>query len=323
MPAEHPWVAARTEGPRFGINTAAFADWPAVRATARKIEAAGFDSIFMPDHPLLMGDAWTTMAAIAEATERLRVGTMVSCVAYRHPVALARIAMDVDRISNGRVVLGVGSGDMSREFERLGLDYGSAALRQARLREALAIIKPLLAGEAVSFKGEHFRVEEIALDPRPVQNPIPILIAGGGHETLRLVAEYADASNLGAASWAGGAYTDSDIAERWSRLRTACGERDRDFDSVLRTCIVNLVLAETEAKAHEKLNRMTDRQRAFMQKLLVPSTPDSGAEYVRHLLAGGFEYVIFQGADPETLELLTSAVLPLLRARVTSAAEPM
>jgi alkanesulfonate monooxygenase SsuD/methylene tetrahydromethanopterin reductase-like flavin-dependent oxidoreductase (luciferase family) len=285
-------------------------DWRQIRANAKRLEAAGFDSIFIPDHPLLMGDAWTTLAAIAEATERVRLGTMVSCVAYHHPVALARKATDVDRISNGRVVLGMGSGDMPWEFQKLGLEYGSAALRQARLAEALAIIGPLLAGERVTFKGEVFQVDDVALQPGPVQSPIPILIAGGARRTLNLVARYAHGSNIGAASWAGGAYSAEDIAERWSRLQAGCDEHGRDFDSVLRTGLVNLVLAENEAAANEKVGRIPPHLRSFFQQLVIPCTPDEGVAHIRRLLDAGFEYIVFQGVDPETLELLASAVLP-------------
>jgi alkanesulfonate monooxygenase SsuD/methylene tetrahydromethanopterin reductase-like flavin-dependent oxidoreductase (luciferase family) len=307
------------QGPRFGVNVQALADWPQLRATARKLEAAGFDAIFVPDHPLLMGDAWTTLAGIAEATERVRLGTMVSCVAYRHPVVLARIASDVDRISNGRVILGLGSGDMQWEFKRLGVDYGSAAVRRARLAETLAIIQPLLAGERVTFKGEVFQVEDVALEPRPVQNPIPVRIAGGAHQTLRFVAQYADASNLGAASWAGGAFSADDIAERWSRLRTGCDEHARDFDTVLRTGIVNLVLAETDAAARAKMGRMPPLLRTFFEGLVIPCTPEDGVAHVRRLLDAGFQYIVFQRVDPETLELLTSSVLPKFRQAATTA----
>lgn len=267
----------------------------------------------MPDHPLLMGDAWTTLAGIAEATKKVRIGTMVSCVSYRHPVALARIATDVDRISNGRVVLGLGSGDMPWEFERLGLDYGTPAQRLARLSEALAIIEPLLAGETVTFEGEFFAVREVALDPGPLQDPVPILIAGGGRGTLRLTARHAHASNIGAASWAGGAFTTDDVASRWATLRGACEENSRDFDSVLRTGIVNLRLADTHEAAAAKVAMMPPRLREFMERLVIPCAPDEAVEHVQSMLDAGYQYIVFQGLDPETLELLTTTVLPHFR----------
>jgi len=315
VPAEHPWVTQ--PGPRFGANIAAVAPWPQIRATAQTLEAAGFDAIFMPDHPLVMGDAWTTLAGLAEATERVRLGTMVSCVSYRHPVALARIVSDVDRISGGRAVLGVGSGDMPWEFERLGLDYGTGPQRLARLAEALAIIEPLLAGETVTFEGEFFRVHEAALAPRPVQDPIPILIAGGGPGTLRLTAKHAHACNLGAASWAGGAFTAADVAERWSRLRAGCDEAGRDFGSVLRTGLVNLTLAKTREQAEEKVDRMPPQLRSFLDKLVTPCTPAEGVEHLRQLLDAGYQYIVFQGLDPETIDLLATEVLPHFRQAAT------
>jgi len=308
VPAEHTWVTQ--PGPRFGANIGAIAPWPQIRATAQALEAAGFDAIFIPDHPVLMGDAWSTLAGLAEATERVRLGTMVSCVSYRHPVVLARIATDVDRISGGRVVLGVGSGDLPWEFEKLGLDYGTGRQRLARLAEALAIIEPLLAGGTATFEGEFFRVLDVTLAPRPVQDPIPILIAGGGPGTLRLTAKHAHACNIGAASWAGGAFTAADVAERWSRLRAGCEEADRDFGSVLRTGLVNLTLAKTRVQAEEKVGRIPPQMRSFLDKLVIPCTPAEGVEHIQQLLDAGYQYIVFQGLDPETIELLSAKVLP-------------
>jgi alkanesulfonate monooxygenase SsuD/methylene tetrahydromethanopterin reductase-like flavin-dependent oxidoreductase (luciferase family) len=315
VPAEHPWVTQ--PGPRFGANIGAVASWPQICASAQTLEAAGFDAIFVPDHPLLMGDAWTTLAGLAEATKRVRLGTMVSCVSYRHPVVLARIASDVDRISGGRVVLGVGSGDMPWEFERLGLDYGTGPQRLARLAEALAIIEPLLAGETVAFEGEFYRVRDAALSPRPVQDPIPILIAGGGPGTLRLTAKHAHASNLGAASWAGGAFTAADITERWSRLRAGCDEVGRDFDSVLRTGLINLTLAKTREQAEEKVGRIPPQLRSFLDKLVTPCTPPEAIKHVQALLDAGYQYIVFQGMDPETIDLMATEVLPRFRQAAT------
>jgi alkanesulfonate monooxygenase SsuD/methylene tetrahydromethanopterin reductase-like flavin-dependent oxidoreductase (luciferase family) len=315
VPAAHSWVTQ--PGPRFGANIGAIAPWPQIRATAQKLEAAGFDAIFVPDHPLLMGDSWTTLAGLAEATERVRLGTMVSCVSYRHPVSLARIAGDVDRISGGRVVLGVGSGDMPWEFERLGLDYGTGPQRLARLAEALAIIEPLLAGETVTFEGEFYDVTEVSLQPRPIQEPIPILIAGGGQGTLRLTAKHAHACNLGAASWAGGAFTAADVAERWSRLRAGCDEAGRDFDSVLRTGLINLTLANTREQADEKVGRIPPQLRSFLDKLVTPCTPPEAIQHVQALLDAGYQYIVVQGMDPETIDLMATEVLPQFRQAAT------
>jgi alkanesulfonate monooxygenase SsuD/methylene tetrahydromethanopterin reductase-like flavin-dependent oxidoreductase (luciferase family) len=314
MTGSHPWVEGGTI-PRLGANLTPSLPWPQLRAQARRLEAAGFDGVFSPDHPLLFSDPWPVMAALAEATEKVRLGTVVSCVSYRHPVTLARLAADVDRISDGRVVLGIGSGDMPWEFHRMGLKYGTGRQRRARLAEALTIIERLLAGETVTFAGDFYRVHEVALDPPPAHT-IPMLIAGGGPGTLRLVARHGHASNIGAASWAGGAFTPGDTAARWSTLRAACDEAGRDFNSVLRTGLINLKVSATQQQAQAKVDAMPPQFRNFFEQLVVPCTPESAVGHVQRLLDEGYQYVIFQGLDPETLEHLVASVLPQFRTAV-------
>src|SRR5262245_19351984 len=98
----HPWVAAAAHGVRFGVNAAVRPDWAATRDFAQTIEGLGYDALFLPDHPLVARSAsWTALAAIAEATRAIRLGTLVSCIYYWHPVLLARLAADVDRIAGG------------------------------------------------------------------------------------------------------------------------------------------------------------------------------------------------------------------------------
>src|SRR5215210_7530355 len=150
--ASHPWVADGTRRIRFGIETTPLPDWSATRDFVQAVEGLGFDSVWLPDHPMVTGNAtWTTLAAMAQATQTIRLGTLVSCVYYTNPVVLARSAADVDRLSGGRVVLGMGSGDMGFEFEQMGLTYPPVRERQATLEEALQIVGPLLRGETVTY----------------------------------------------------------------------------------------------------------------------------------------------------------------------------
>src|SRR5262249_21828740 len=108
----HPWVTAGRTSIRFGVvSLADVADWPAYLRTARMAEDLGFDSFWSPDHPMGGRDCWTTLGAVAAATARIRLGSAASCVSFRHPAVLARAAADVDRISQGRLILGVGIGD--------------------------------------------------------------------------------------------------------------------------------------------------------------------------------------------------------------------
>jgi alkanesulfonate monooxygenase SsuD/methylene tetrahydromethanopterin reductase-like flavin-dependent oxidoreductase (luciferase family) len=168
----HPWVAAGAGRMRFGVEFAPQPDWEATRDLAQTVEALGFDSLWIPDHPGVLASAtWTTLAGLAAATSTVRLGPLVACAAYWNPVVLARAAADIDRLSGDRLVLGLGSGDMPHEFARLGIEWPAAAARQARLEETLRMGGPLLRGETVSFVGEHVRAEGAVLDPARAATP--------------------------------------------------------------------------------------------------------------------------------------------------------
>lgn len=233
-------------------------------------------------------------------------------------MVLARAVADVDRISGGRAVLGLGSGDMPDEFRRLGLAYPPARERRAALEEALRIIRPLLRGEVATVEGVHFRADEAVLQPPPAQRPsVPLLVAGGGERTtLRLAARYADASNLGAASWAGGAFTADDARRKLAVLDRHCEETGRPPAAVLRTAYVHLFLAASPAAARAKLERLPSWLRAFFQRLPVVGTPEDAIEPLRGLVAAGFQFVIVGGgADLETLRLTAERVIPAVAGR--------
>jgi alkanesulfonate monooxygenase SsuD/methylene tetrahydromethanopterin reductase-like flavin-dependent oxidoreductase (luciferase family) len=310
----HPWVAEGARRVRFGIITTGLAEWATVRDFAQAVEALGFDGLWLGDHPAFGMTAWTTLPALAQATRTLRLGTLVSCVYYWHPVVLARLAADVDRLSGGRAVLGLGSGDMPREFHQLGLAWPPARERQAALEDALRIIRPLLRGEPVTYQGEHFRVNGMALTPPPVQQPyVPLLVAGGGERTtLRFAAQYADASNLGAASWAGGAFTPDDARRKFAVLREHCAAAGRPDEAVLRTGGLFLFLAETPPAAQAKLDRLPAGLRAFAERMLLAGTPEDAAAHLRGLVEAGFRYLIcaVPTSDQETLQLLAQRVVP-------------
>jgi alkanesulfonate monooxygenase SsuD/methylene tetrahydromethanopterin reductase-like flavin-dependent oxidoreductase (luciferase family) len=313
--APHPWAAEGARRVRFGVVAAVPPDWAAARDLAQTAEALGFDALFVPNHPLVVGSAaWTTLAALAEATRTIRLGTLVSCVAYWNPVVLARAVADVDRISAGRAVLGVGCGDMPQEFRQLGLAYPPTKERQAALEDALRILRPLLRGEEVAYQGAHFRAAGAALRPPPVQQPrVPILVAGGGERTtLRFVAQYADASNLAAASWAGGAFTTDDARRKFAVLRQHCTEAGRPYESVLRTTTLALRLAETPAAARAKLERLPPGLLAHFERMPLAGTPQDAVAHIRGLVGAGFRYIILGGGwvDAETLRLAAERVIP-------------
>jgi alkanesulfonate monooxygenase SsuD/methylene tetrahydromethanopterin reductase-like flavin-dependent oxidoreductase (luciferase family) len=313
----HPWVAESTGPMRFGVEFAPLPDWGASREFAQTAEALGFDSLWIPDHPGVLGGAtWTTLTALAQATSTIRLGPLVACAAYWNPVILARAAADVDRLSGGRLVLGLGSGDMPHEFGQLGIAWGSAAARQARLEETLRIVRPLLRGETVSFRGEYVRADGAVLDPPPVQQPsVPILVAGGGERTtLRSVAEYADACNLGAVGWAGGAYTLQEITRKLGILDERCAEAGRPKDAVLRTGLALAVVGESAEAARAKRNVIPAPFLEFFGQLPLVASPEEMLAQVRAFQAAGFQYLIFIVFDVETLQLLGERVLPAVGA---------
>ena len=312
----HPWVSGGAQRIRFGIIAAA-QSWPEMRDLAQMAEGLGFDSFWRVDHPMFGHDGWTTLAALAAVTRTIRLGTQVSCVAYRPPVLLARMAADIDAISNGRLVLGLGSGDMPREFQQLGLAYPTIQERQAALEEAIGIIHPLLRGEMVTFAGTYYRADGAVLRPPPVQQPyIPLLIGGGGERTtLRHVAQYADMSSMAAARWAGGAYTPADANHKFQVLQRRCEEAGRPYSSILRATLLSpLLLAETEAGVQAKLDRFPKALLAFLEQTVLATTPGDAIKRMQALVDVGFQYFLCGIAvnDTESLTLLAQQVIPAL-----------
>jgi alkanesulfonate monooxygenase SsuD/methylene tetrahydromethanopterin reductase-like flavin-dependent oxidoreductase (luciferase family) len=317
----HPWVAEGQRGIRFGVCLGPRSDWPRLLAFAETAERAGLDSYWALDHPMGGTDCWTLLAALAVRTEHLRLGTLVDCVCYRSPAMLARLAADVDRLSGGRLVLGLGIGDAAGEFAQMGLTYPDAPTRQRALEETVRIVLGLWSGAPTTLRGDHARVEGAVLGAGPVQRPrIPLLIAGGGERvTLRQVARYADASNFGAHEVIGRAYGAADVARKLAALRRHCEELGRPYDGVLRTHLtMPLVLAESAAEVERKLTAaLPGDGRARYRTSTLAATPDAAVAYYRVLADAGLQYFVATvlGDDRETVRLLGEEVMPRARIR--------
>jgi probable F420-dependent oxidoreductase len=174
--------------------------WPEYVAMARAAEEVGFDSIWVGDHLLYRGDgrpergpwdAWTLLAGLAGVTERVALGPLVACTAFRRPGLLARAAAAVDELSGGRLVLGLGAGWNEPEFRAFGIPFGD---RVARFAEALAIISRLFNRERVSFAGHHETVSDAVLLPAPVRRP-PVMVGATGPRMLAAALPHVDAWN--------------------------------------------------------------------------------------------------------------------------------
>jgi F420-dependent oxidoreductase-like protein len=192
--------------PNFSYGTGVEELFPTVIAQAKEAESAGFDSVFVmdhfyqlpglgtPDQPML--EAYTALGALAAATERVQLGTLVTGNTYRNPTLLAKAITTLDVISQGRAILGIGTGWFELEHDSLGYDFGTFTDRFNRLYEALEIILPMLAGERPTFTGKYYRTREAMAEPR-FRDHIPLMIGGSGEKkTIPLAAKEFDHLNI-------------------------------------------------------------------------------------------------------------------------------
>ena len=172
----HPWVAQSRSHMRFGVSIYRQPlDWQEFVRVVQEMEAGGIDSYWSYDHPQARADCWTALAVLAASTSTIRLGTLVDCIYYRSPYLLARQAADVDRISNGRLILGLGIGDNVPEFEQMGIQFPPTKARQEAMEETIAILRGLWSDDSFEFQGKHFSAKSDGMFVGPVQEPrVPI-----------------------------------------------------------------------------------------------------------------------------------------------------
>ena len=232
-----------------GRGAASGADW---LATARRAEALGYDVVSVPDHLVGGLGPIAALAAAAAATTRIRLGGFVFANDYRHPAMLAKEAATIDLLSGGRLELGIGAGWMRSEYEAAGFPFDPPPVRLARLEESIHLLTLLFADEPTTFAGEHYRVTDLALVPKPVQRPRPpILVGGGGRRLLELAARQADIVGLAPASRDDGTLDPASItaaatARKAAWVREAAGSR---FDALELNVYVYAVEATEDRQA--------------------------------------------------------------------------
>ena len=322
------WVAEHRD--RVGFSLHVFPidtkDEPVRRMldAGRLAEQLGFDAFIFSDHPAWGPECWVHLAALAATTERIRLGTGVVCALYRHPVMTARLAADLDNLSDGRLILGLGCGWDAGEFASLGLPFPPIPERQAALEEAIAIVRGVWGDEPFSFAGQYFQTTNTRVAPSPRQRPgPPLLIAGGGEKvTLRQVAQYGDACQLGTFGMIGGEATSAGIRQKLAVLRQHCEDLGRPFDTVLRTHFTGwLILAEDEARLATKLARMAphgldQRFSGRWSGFALAMTVEQAIAYYRKLVQAGIQYFdieLLDAADVQTIRLLAEQVMPEVR----------
>jgi F420-dependent oxidoreductase-like protein len=237
---------------RFSVWPTLAQPWDAVLEVTRHAEATGWDGVYVMDH--FMGNVGTpgaveiptlegtgALAALAMATERVRLGTLVLGNTYRHPAVLANWAATVDHISGGRLLLGVGTGWQENEHEQYGIDLPRAGELLDRFEEACQVWHGLLRQATTTIDGRHYQLTDAICEPKPVQDPLPLLIGGKGDRMLGIVARYADEWNM----W-GLADT---IAERGAILDAHCERIGRDPAEVKRSAQALFLVTDDAAKA--------------------------------------------------------------------------
>jgi F420-dependent oxidoreductase-like protein len=240
--------------------------WQAMLGVARFAETGPWESVWVFDHfhttPIPTGEAtheaWALMSALAASTQRVRLGQMCSCMGYRNPMYLAKVAATVDVISGGRVEMGIGAGWYEHEWNAYGYGFPAAGDRIAMLEEGVEIMRQAWLEGVARYAGEHYQVDGALCHPRPLQpGGIPFWIAGGGEKkTLRIAAQRAAYTNFDG--------TPEVFAHKSEVLAGHCKDIGRDFDEIVRSANYNVVIGRTGAEVQERLARIEDRYRPYL-----------------------------------------------------------
>ncbi|MHA2060377.1 MAG: TIGR03560 family F420-dependent LLM class oxidoreductase [Candidatus Ranarchaeia archaeon] len=298
--------------PQFGFS------YEMIEKIALAAENVGYDSIWCSDHFFLDDksetrdclEAWTVLAGLAVRTKKIRLGPLVSCNSYRHPAVLAKIAASVDVMSQGRLLFGIGAGWKEIEYNAYGMPFPTPRERLDRLEEAVQLIKLLWTTPKVAFPGEYYTLKDAFSAPKPVQKPTPPIFIGGGgvKRLLKIVAKYADYSNL--------VYRKG-IEEKLDALKRHCKTVNRDYKSLGKSLFAGfpgIFVSDSEQAVEEHLQQLaTKRQISVntMKDKLKDGAPGSWIGYpeqlqerFQHFIAMGFDYfqLIFPGHEQDTLD---------------------
>jgi F420-dependent oxidoreductase-like protein len=275
---------------------------------ARAAEAAGFDLVTVMDHfyqirgvgpetePML--EAYTTLAALAAKTSRVKLATMVTGVTYRNPALLAKQVTTLDVISRGRAILGIGAAWNGDEHQGYGIDFPPIAERMERLDEALTIAKLMFTEDRPSFEGKHYRIERVLNVPRPIQPGGPKIMVGGSGErkTLRLLARHGDIGH-----WFGAPL--EELKRKKGVFEEHCAAVGRDPSSVLLLIGMNIILVDKESEGKALFDRIPDERKPMVRI----GTPQQAAEMLRPLVDAGFGGFTLSNMTAPTVESIGKA----------------
>jgi F420-dependent oxidoreductase-like protein len=294
--------------PNFSYGTGVSELFPTVIRQAQEAEEGGFDTVLVMDHfyqlPMLgtpdqpMLEAYTALGALATATKRVQLGTLVTGNTYRNPSLLAKIITTLDVVSGGRAILGIGTGWFELEHEQLGFEFGTFTDRFNRLVEALQIILPMIKGERPTFSGKWYHAKEAMANPR-FRDHIPLMIGGSGEKkTFRLAAQHFDHLNIIAGF--------DELPGKLAVLTQRCEEVGRDPATLETSTLVTALIDE---------NASGDVIPAEMGQRMVVGSPDSIADQIKTKVFGaGIDGVIINVPfyAPGAVAKLGEALKPLV-----------
>ncbi len=301
--------------------------WQQWVALAKACEAGGFEALFRSDHYVSFGhpaewgalDAWATVSALAAATERIRLGTLVSPVTFRHPSELAKAVVTADHASGGRVELGMGAGWFEGEHRAYGFPFPPSTDRYSMLEEQVEIVHRLLDRDPapVTFEGRHYRLDACPAVPKPVQDPHPPLILGGGAgpRAAVLAARWADEYNMNFVAPA-------EVREGRDRLAATCEAAHRDPGTLTLSLMTNTLIGSDERDLLDHAGRLLARRgetgdpASFLAGLgpeRIVGTPDRAIEQLAAYAAAGVRRVMLQHLlhdDLDAVALIGERIIP-------------
>ena len=244
---------------RFGVQAAPQQiSWAELKEVWQEVETLGFDSLWVNDHMLpSVGptdaanmEGWATLAAMAALTSRVKIGALVTANTFRHPAVLAKMATTIDHISNGRFILGIGSGYFEQEHKVYGIPFPTISERAKRLEEAIQVIRTLWTQESASFQGTYYQLANAPFVPKPMQKPHPPIMIGGMGEklTLPIVAKYAD-------MWNAAGLTPQQLTQKLAVLEEHCRQVGRDCKKIEKTYVTPLYVRTDPAEVQALLDQ--------------------------------------------------------------------
>lgn len=273
---------------------------------AQTAEEVGFTSAWLVDHFHTIPhptqektfECWTTTAALARDTKTIRIGQMVTCNSYRHPALLAKMASTVDVLSHGRLNFGIGAGWYEHEYRAYGYAYPEAPQRLRHLREAVQILLAMWQEDEAHFEGAAYQVHGAINQPKGVQHPhIPLLIGGDGEQvTLKLVAQYADACNVG---------DDPDMVKRkLAVLQQHCERVGRDYESIHRTSSTLCLLADSDEQALALVPAERKARLGEQAQTALIGSPETVRQRLADYEAAGVQELVLRFIDGTNLKML-------------------